>query len=356
MQLPRKPHLDVVKRTLRYVSATLNYALFYEVSTELQLSGFTDADWAGSVCDRRSTNGFMFSLGSAAIIWSRKKQPTVALSSTEAEYRGAAVTACEVAWLELLLGDLGIQCRGRLSFIATTLTAYSWHETQTFMPRQSILRYDVLHVEEELADMSEVHANMLDVAIEQVTDFVIFQVFDAVGLEEDVADKESVDALSVMEGEHAFEAYEEEPLKAGETVKEADSVMDVDLMAKDNYIMLADCILYAWALAVVYSFACRLEGSNGGMEWPVASTHLLVPFISSYNAPLESAATLELHGQDLKVVMLQGAAEGSPLSLNYFASTSHDNFLFRGFVPTNCPHDKARVFESLQEDRLRTWA
>ncbi|MCO5598072.1 hypothetical protein L7F22_052162 [Adiantum nelumboides] len=51
MQLPRKPHLDVMRRTLRYVSATLDYALFYEASTELQLSGFTDADWAGSVCD-----------------------------------------------------------------------------------------------------------------------------------------------------------------------------------------------------------------------------------------------------------------------------------------------------------------
>ncbi|MCO5609065.1 hypothetical protein L7F22_063286 [Adiantum nelumboides] len=51
----------------------------------------------------------MFSLGSAAITWGSKKQPTVALLSTEAEYRGAATVACEVAWLELLLGDLGIQ-------------------------------------------------------------------------------------------------------------------------------------------------------------------------------------------------------------------------------------------------------
>ncbi|MCO5611287.1 hypothetical protein L7F22_065539 [Adiantum nelumboides] len=85
------------------------HALFYEASKELQLSGFTDADWAGSACDRRSTNGFMFSLGSAAITWSSKKQPTVALSSTEAEYKGAAVAVFEVAWLKLLLGDLGIQ-------------------------------------------------------------------------------------------------------------------------------------------------------------------------------------------------------------------------------------------------------
>ncbi|MCO5547056.1 hypothetical protein L7F22_052024 [Adiantum nelumboides] len=110
MQLPRKPHLDVVRCTLCYVSATLDYALFYEAtSTELQLSGFTDVDWVGSVCDQRSTSGFRFSLGSIAITWSSKKQPTVALLSAEAEYMGVVVAACEVAWLKLLLGDLGIQ-------------------------------------------------------------------------------------------------------------------------------------------------------------------------------------------------------------------------------------------------------
>ena len=51
----------------------------------------------------------MFSFGSAAVTWSSKKQPTVALSNTEAKYRGAAVAACEVAWLSTLLGDLGVQ-------------------------------------------------------------------------------------------------------------------------------------------------------------------------------------------------------------------------------------------------------
>ncbi|MCO5592743.1 hypothetical protein L7F22_046746 [Adiantum nelumboides] len=108
-RLTRKPYLDIVRCILRYVSATLDYALLYEASTELQLSGFTDADWVGRVCDRRSTSGVMFSLGRAAITWSSKKQPTISLSSTKAEYRGDAMTACEVAWLELLLGDLGIQ-------------------------------------------------------------------------------------------------------------------------------------------------------------------------------------------------------------------------------------------------------
>jgi hypothetical protein len=41
----------------------------------------------------------MFSFGSGAVTWSSMKQPTVALLSMEAEYRGAAIAACEVVWL-----------------------------------------------------------------------------------------------------------------------------------------------------------------------------------------------------------------------------------------------------------------
>jgi histone deacetylase 1/2 len=90
------------------VSAIVDYGLFYEASTELQVHGYIDADWASNISDRRSTSGFMFFFGSAAVTWSSKKQPTVALSSIEAEYRGAAMVACEVAWLRKLLGDLGL--------------------------------------------------------------------------------------------------------------------------------------------------------------------------------------------------------------------------------------------------------
>jgi len=108
MQVPRKPHLDGVRHTLHYVSATVDYGLFYEASTELQVHGYIDADWVGSISDRRSTSGFMFSFGSAAVTWSSKKQPTVALSSTKAKYRGAMMVACEVVWLRKLLGNLGL--------------------------------------------------------------------------------------------------------------------------------------------------------------------------------------------------------------------------------------------------------
>ena len=50
----------------------------------------------------------MFSLGSVAVAWSSKKEPKVALSSTEVEYRGATVTTCEAKWVRRLLQDLRI--------------------------------------------------------------------------------------------------------------------------------------------------------------------------------------------------------------------------------------------------------
>ena len=58
---------------------------------------------------------FFFSFGSGAVSWSSKKQPTIALSSTKAEYRGAAMSACEIAWLLNLLQDLGHKVPGAVT-------------------------------------------------------------------------------------------------------------------------------------------------------------------------------------------------------------------------------------------------
>ena len=60
MHCPKKPQLDSVRRTLPYVSATLDYALFYGADCELEFYGYTDANWAGSAYDRRSPNRCMF--------------------------------------------------------------------------------------------------------------------------------------------------------------------------------------------------------------------------------------------------------------------------------------------------------
>ena len=101
----------------------------------MQLSGYINADWVGSATNRRSTSGFMFSLGSAAITWSSKKQPTIALLSIEAKYRGATVAACEVAWLQMLLGDLGIQIQVSIVIFCGNLSSIQLAQNPVFHAR-----------------------------------------------------------------------------------------------------------------------------------------------------------------------------------------------------------------------------
>lgn len=97
---------------LHYVKGTSDYGLLYTRSHDPRLSGFTDSDWAGSVDDRKSTFGHVFSLGSGAVTWTSKKQQAVALSSTEAEYRGAIKAACEAVCLCRMLADMQISQAG----------------------------------------------------------------------------------------------------------------------------------------------------------------------------------------------------------------------------------------------------
>ena len=74
----------------------------------LDVMAYSDSDWAGCKDTRRSTGGFCVMLGSNIVSWSAKRQPTVSRSSTEAEYRALANTACEITWLSFVLRDLGV--------------------------------------------------------------------------------------------------------------------------------------------------------------------------------------------------------------------------------------------------------
>eukprot|EP00253_Pinus_taeda_P002026 PITA_02026 len=74
-----------------------HYCLGLEVWRE---SGYSDFDWAGNLYDRKSTTGYVFNIGSGPISWISKKQPTVSLSSTEAEYKALCSATCEAIWLD----------------------------------------------------------------------------------------------------------------------------------------------------------------------------------------------------------------------------------------------------------------
>jgi len=103
------PHWEAVKRIFRYLQGTLHYGLIFNSNGQslLTLEGYSDADWARDSSDRKSTSGYLFTLKGASISWMSKKQDTVALSSTEAEYIATTHAAKEALWLRGLLHDLG---------------------------------------------------------------------------------------------------------------------------------------------------------------------------------------------------------------------------------------------------------
>lgn len=93
-------HWQAIKRIFRYLSGTINYKLRYSYNDTDGLCAFSDADWASEVDQRRSCTGFVIKMSNGAISWSSKRQPIVALSSTEAEYIALSSTIREVIWLK----------------------------------------------------------------------------------------------------------------------------------------------------------------------------------------------------------------------------------------------------------------
>ncbi|KAH9779612.1 retrovirus-related pol polyprotein from transposon RE2 [Citrus sinensis] len=107
---PTLQHLMACKRVLRYLKATQDYGLKFIKDGDMKLIGFTDADWAGDLDDRKSVGAYCIYLGHNMISWSSKKQPVIARSSAESEYRSLASASAEISWLQSLFSELRLQC------------------------------------------------------------------------------------------------------------------------------------------------------------------------------------------------------------------------------------------------------
>lgn len=92
---PSNSHWEAALHVLRYVRGTTQLWIVFAASDDVVISrqksfkrptSLCDADWAGDPSTRRSTTGYIFVLAGGAISWRSRLQPTVALSSTEAEY------------------------------------------------------------------------------------------------------------------------------------------------------------------------------------------------------------------------------------------------------------------------------
>lgn len=100
---PKRVHWTTTKHVLRYLRGTFEYGLRYTRGDGVKLIGYTDADWVGNAVDKKCTLGCCFSMGSGVVSWYSRKQKSVALSSTEAEYMAMSMATCEAIWLWKLL-------------------------------------------------------------------------------------------------------------------------------------------------------------------------------------------------------------------------------------------------------------
>lgn len=103
---PGEAHWSAVKGILKYLRGTSGRKLIFQKSISTDIAGFCDADWANDVNDRKSIAGYAFKLGKSFIAWSCKKQPTVALSTTEAEYMSIGHAVKEALWLQQFFAEL----------------------------------------------------------------------------------------------------------------------------------------------------------------------------------------------------------------------------------------------------------
>ncbi|KAH9697097.1 hypothetical protein KPL71_023471 [Citrus sinensis] len=86
---PKESHMLAVKRIFRYLIGTINLGLWYPRGTHIDLTCYSDTDFAGYKVDRKSTSGTCHFLCHSLVSWHSKKQNSVALSTTEAEYIAA---------------------------------------------------------------------------------------------------------------------------------------------------------------------------------------------------------------------------------------------------------------------------
>ncbi|WVZ75490.1 LOW QUALITY PROTEIN: hypothetical protein U9M48_023536 [Paspalum notatum var. saurae] len=134
---PRTSHRQAVKRIFR---------------------GFSDADHAGCRIDSKSTSGTCQLLGTSLVSWSSRKQASVSLSTTEAEYIAAASCCSQLLWMKATLSDFGLRF-GKIPLLVDSTSAISVAKNPILHSRTKHIdvRFHFLRDHYEKGDIDLVH-------------------------------------------------------------------------------------------------------------------------------------------------------------------------------------------------------
>nr|GEV30568.1 copia protein [Tanacetum cinerariifolium] len=150
---PTKKHLKEVKRIFLYLWGSVNTGLWYTKDSGFELTGFSDADYAGCKDTFKSTSAGAKFLGKKLVSWSLKKQDCTALSTAEAEHVYLSAYCAQVLWMRTQLTDYGfhfkkipIYCDSKLAI------AISCNSVQHSRTKHIAVRYHFIkeHMEKEI--------------------------------------------------------------------------------------------------------------------------------------------------------------------------------------------------------------
>ena len=160
---PREAHMLAAKNIIKYLKGTINLGLWYPTDDNIQLSGYSDADFAGDRLDRKSTSGHCQFMGSKLVSWFSKKQACIATSTTESEYMAAGSCCMQVLWLkqqlrdyEVETGAVPIHCDSS-SAIAITSNPVHHSRTKHIDIRHHFIRD---HAEKKDITMEKIHTDI----------------------------------------------------------------------------------------------------------------------------------------------------------------------------------------------------
>jgi hypothetical protein len=149
---PGEDHFNGIKRVYHYLNGTQDLALQYRGSHFNNPVGYSDADWARDPNTQHSLSGYCYLFCGAAISWASKKQPTIALSSTEAEYMAVTHAGKEAVFLQHLYGDVGIPIQTPLFLLVDNQSMIQIAENPIFHARSKHIEVRHHWIREKLED------------------------------------------------------------------------------------------------------------------------------------------------------------------------------------------------------------
>ncbi|RVW30282.1 Retrovirus-related Pol polyprotein from transposon TNT 1-94 [Vitis vinifera] len=125
-------HWKAAKKVMRYLQGTKDYKLMYRRTSNLEVVGYSDSDFAGCVDSRKSTSGYIFILASGAISWRSVKQTMTATSTMEAEFISCFEATSHGVWLKSFISGLRV-----MDSISRPLSIYCDNSAAVFMAKNN---------------------------------------------------------------------------------------------------------------------------------------------------------------------------------------------------------------------------